>query len=311
MKVLDWLLSGDVVIQQLTHKYLMETTFSHQNGGFIGRYLELFDRKAQLWGDSVYNKKWISSTYTLLELVDMEITPDHLFYQKGTQKVLDELWYNQGMIYKNRYQDLCMSAMVLKLVCYGKFADERINEIVDFLLEHQMSDGGWNCAWDSIHNRSIRGSFHTTITVLEGFSTYIKADYHYRLSEIEQQVVLAQEYLLKRQLFNSLQTGEPAHPEMLKCHYPYRWKYDCFRGLEYFVKNNHPYDERMAEAIDIVKGSLKNGAINKGKKYSGKTHFPLENGRKGRFNTYRGLRILKQYDYQAYHRIISSDYNFN
>lgn len=69
-----------------------------------------------------------------------------------------------------------MSAMLLSLVCYGKIDDFRINEIVDYILGHQMNDGGWNCAWDSVHNRSVVSSVHTTISVLEAFADYEDMD---------------------------------------------------------------------------------------------------------------------------------------
>jgi len=49
-------------------------------------------------------------------------------------------------------------------------------------------------------------------------------------------------------------------------------------------------------------------AINRGTSYSGKTRFPLESGTKGRFNTYRGLLILKHYDNAAYQEVICSDF---
>jgi hypothetical protein len=31
---------------------------------------------------------------------------------------------------------------------------------------------------------------------------------------------------------------------------------DCFYGLEYFAKNDRSYDERMAEAVELVKENL-------------------------------------------------------
>ncbi len=184
----------------------------------------------------------------------------------------------------------------------------RINEIVDYILGHQMNDGGWNCAWDSVHNRSVVSSVHTTISVLEAFADYERYGYMYRLDEIKQQGALGQEYLLNRQLFKSLKTGQSIHLDMISFHYPCRWKYDCFRALEYFVQIGYPYDQRMKDALNLAKDALKKGYINKGKSYPGKIHFPLESGIKGRFNTYRGLRILKYYDNKAYQDIIQMNF---
>lgn len=146
------------------------------------------------------------------------------------------------------------------------------------------------------------------MSVLEAFARYEENGYSYRLVEIKQSVILGQEYLLKRRLFKSLRTGEIIHPEMVKFHYPYRWKYDCFRALEYFARLNYPYDDRMEDTLDLVKNNLLKGYINKGKSYNGKIHFPLEEGTKGRFNTFRGLLILKYYDNKTYQEIINSDF---
>ncbi len=308
MKVIDWLLDGDIVIQYLTNKYLLDRFFDHGNQGYIARYLALFDPVKKEWGNSIYSGKWISSTYTLLELKYMEVYPDHPFYQDGTKKVLDGLWKNHGKISRTRYQDMCMSAMLLSLICYGKTQDIRIHEIVDYILAHQMSDGGWNCAWDSAHNRSVVSSVHTTISVLEALADYETNGYNYRLSELKQQATSGQTYLLNRSLFKSLRSGGIIHPDMIHFHYPCRWKYDCFRALEYFARVDHPFDAGMQAALDLAKDALKRGYISKGKTYSGKIHFPLEMGVKGRFNTFRGLFILKSYDRNAYQACLRTDF---
>ena len=310
VRIIDWLLEGDIVIQHLTNNYLLDCSFDHNNGGYIAEYLDLYDTARQEWGGSIYSGKWISSTYTLLELKYMDIHSDHPSYQNSAIKVLNGLWNNHGRISKTRYQDMCMSAMLLSLVCYGRIHDSRANEIVDYILAHQMNDGGWNCAWDSVHNRSAVGSVHTTISVLEAFADYKEYGFNYRLDEIEQQAALGQEYLLSRELFKSLKTGEVIHPDVISFHYPCRWKYDCFRALEYFAHIGHPYDSRMQDALNLVKAALKKGYINRGKSYSGKIHFPLESGTKGRFNTYRGLLILKNYDEEAYQEVIRANFAY-
>jgi hypothetical protein len=308
MKIIDWLLEGDIIIQYLVNKYLCECSFEHNDGGYIVKYLKLYDESNQEWGGSIYSRKWISSTYTLLELKYMEISYDNPCYQNAVRKVLNGLWNNHGKISKTRYQDMCMSAMTLSLVCYGRINDFRTDEIIDYILLHQMNDGGWNCAWDSVHNRSAAGSVHTTISVLEALADYEKYGYTYRLEEIKKQTLLGQEYLLNRRLFKSIKTGEVIHQDMIDFHYPCRWKYDCFRALEYFVNIEYQYDNRMEDALSLVKTALKKGYIKKGKAYSGKIHFPLESGSKGRFNTYRGLLILKHYDNRAYQQVISEEF---
>jgi len=301
MKVIDWLLEGDVVIQHLTTNYLLEKPFDHHDKGFIADYLAFYNEEEQMWGSNTYSNKWISSTYTLLELKYMEMSYDHPAYQKATEKVLNDQWSDHGHVKTGRYLDMCVAGMILSLVAYGRIQDHKVEEIIDYILEHQQTDGGWNCRWDAPGNgRSVVSSFHTTMSVLEGLADYEQYGYTYRLDEVKRRIMPAQEYLLKRYLFRSLRTGNVVKSEFKTFHYPPRWKYDCFRALEYFVKVDHVYDERMDEALVLVEKAFEKGYVGKGTTYPGKIYFPLEQSGKGRFNTFRGLRILKKYDHEAW-----------
>jgi hypothetical protein len=61
------------------------------------------------------------------------------------QDPLTRLWGNQGKVRKDRYQDLCVSAMILSICSYAQIRSPKINEIVDYILDKQYLDGGWNC----------------------------------------------------------------------------------------------------------------------------------------------------------------------
>lgn len=304
--VVEWLISGDSAIKYLTEKYLLEQDVCQENKGYIQQYFSLFDEETNEWGGGIYSPLWISSHYTLLELKYMEANHDHSFYQSGAKKLLDGLWFNYGKVSTRRYQDMCMSATLLSIICYGRFKDTRINEIVDYILAHQMKDGGWNCAWDSSTRKSNRSSFNTTICVLECFADYEKYGYTYRINDIKDKVKQGQEYLLTRKLIYSISRNKIAHPDFTKFFYPTRYKYDCFRALEYFADIQFSFDDRMNEALDLIVYQLKDGAILTGKKHSGKIHFRLETTKFGRFNTYRALKILKSYKPNFFQEIIHS-----
>lgn len=294
-EIINWLKSGDSVITYLVDKYLYNQGVKHQDLGYIDRYLSLFNQETSEWGGGIYSPLWTSSHYTLLELKYMEISYNHPFYQNATLKLLEGLWFNQGKISKRRYQDMCMSAMLLSIVSYGKIISSKTTEIVDYILNHQMSDGGWNCAWDSTSNKSSKSSFHTTISVLEAFLDFSKYDNDYRHNDIMSAAKRAEEYLLDRKLMFSLSKEKIVDDKFLEFHYPVRYKYDCFRALEYFVDKDYKYDSRMNSALQILKDKLDNGPILVGNQYSGKRHFRLETTLYGRFNTFRALKIIKKY----------------
>ena len=202
---------------------------------------------------------------------------------------------------------LCMSAILLSLITYGRFQEEKVYEIVDYILAHRLNDGGWNCAWNSTHDKSDKSSLHTTISVLEAFHDYQLSDYTYRLDEIKEASLSGQEILLKRELFKK-SNGEKIHHDMILFHYPTRWKYDCFRALEYFVSVDKSYDNRMNAALILLQKQIKKGYILTGKQYPGELHFKLEDGRKGRFNTFRALKILQKYDISLYNNLVNFDF---
>ncbi len=309
MKPIDWLLKGDPVIQYLAKKYLLDEKTPYQDKGYIDRYFKLYDVKKRMWGGGIYSPKWISTHYTLLELKYMEVDPMNQIYQEAVLNLLDHLWFNKGLVAKKRYQDMCVVAMLLGMACYGQMQDERMNQMIDYILKHQFRDGGWNCEW-SREKKPKKSSLHTTISVLEALFEYEKNECDYRFDDIARAVPKAWEFILRKRLFRSVRTQEVINHDMMTFHYPTRWKYDAFRALEYFQMIKLPYDMRMQEALDLIVAQMEKGYITPGKQYSGKIHFKVEETKESRFNTLRALKIIKFYDPQSYQKIIESDYEY-
>jgi hypothetical protein len=87
--------------------------------------------------------------------------------------------------------------------------------------------------------------------------------------------------------FRSHRTGEIINPAFLRFSFPPRWHYDILRALDYFQAVDAPYDERVAEAIGIVRsGRRADGRWVLQNRYRGKTYFELEQvGSASRWNT--------------------------
>lgn len=143
-----------------------------------------------------------------------------------------------------------------RVVTIGAYFGEDIRPLVDRLLGEQMADGGWNCGQEE---GSTRGSFHTTINVLEGLLEFEHA------KGADPAVAVArhkgEEYLLARHLFRSLSTGKPIEFDRkteqpatwTQFSYPAGWRYDILRALDYLRAAEVAPDPRMSEAIRIVK----------------------------------------------------------
>ncbi|MDP9250206.1 MAG: hypothetical protein M3O78_02405 [Chloroflexota bacterium] len=178
-----------------------------------------------------------------------------------------------------------------RVVAIGAYFGQDVRGIVDRLLTEQMADGGWNCEQE---NGSTRGSFDTTINVLEGlleFEGATGADGDVRFA-----CHRGEEYLLARRLLHRLSDDTIPDPRWLTVGFPYSWNYDVVRVLDHFRNARAEPDERMTEALDVVESKRDGGG-----------RWPLEDtyhdqlqvdlgeakGDPSRWVTHRALRILR------------------
>lgn len=181
--LIDWLLAGDVSIQYMTHKYLLNKPSQElialrnriATEGWGKAFLDA--RKATgHWGRDFYQVKWVSSHYTLLDLRNLEIEP--------VEPILETLWLilrkcksSDGSINEShspKSGDLCINGMFLNYASFFGIPETELKSIVDYLLDNIMPDGGFNCERKSIG--AVHSSMHTTISVLEGIREYMKAE---------------------------------------------------------------------------------------------------------------------------------------
>ena len=101
---------------------------------------------------------------------------------------------------------------------------------------------------------------------------------------------------LERRLFRSQSTGQIIKQEWTEISFPTRWHYDILWGLDYLRRSGAPPDERMAEAIDLVRKKRNDhGRWPLENPHPGPVHFEMEGraGEPSRWNTLRALRVLR------------------
>jgi hypothetical protein len=109
----------------------------------------------------------------------------------------------------------------------------------------------------------------------------------------------AHEYLLERRMLRRLTTGEIVNRTWTRFAFPTMWHYDVLRGLEYFRDAAVQPDERMEEAVEIVRARRhQNGRWPMNHLHADRFGFPLETqtGSASRWNTMRAMRVLNWYD---------------
>ncbi len=231
----------------------------------------------------------------MLLLRRLGLEADHSQALKTCQLLLNKGFYRDGGINffpSYKYSETCVTGLILSLLAFFDFQDERIEAITEHLLKQQMADGGWNC---QSYQGAVHSSFHTTINVLEGLREYEKRHPAVNIAESQNRAI---EFLSIHKLYRSHRTGQIVDPKMTRFSFPPRWRYDIMRLLDYFQERNVAPDERMNEAIEIIKKKQrKDGTWPLQNKHPGRTYFELEQtGRSSRWNTLRALRILKWFE---------------
>lgn len=303
-ELIKWLLQGDVAIQYQTYKYLLNDERPELQERIAtegwGKALLSARKDEGHWGDHFYQPKWISTHYTLLDLKNLEVSPKTKVIQESIQTVLDNQKADDGGIQlgpsTSHHSDVCVNAMFLNYAAYFECAEVDLRSIIDSLLNEMMPDGGFNCR--STRSGAVHSSLHSTISILEGFASYLSTGHQYKKEEVKQAQKSAEEFILIHRLFKSDKTGKIIHPDFIKLPYPSRWKYDILRALDYFQSVQHPWDERMQDALDVILSKrTKEGQWKLNAAYAGQVHIQMEKaGKPSRWNTLRALRVLNHFD---------------
>jgi hypothetical protein len=251
------------------------------------------------WGEGLYSPKWTSTTYTLLLLRQLGLPGDHPQAHAGCERLLDgATWVGGGLTYGQSSRTLpeaCITSIVLSIVAAFDRVDERAESALSWLLDQQLVDGGWNCR--TVRDGSAHGSFNTSILALEALELW-------RSQRAEDPVLEhaageGRRFFLEHRLYCSHRTGETVHERYTRSVFPPGWHHDLLRGLDYFQAVGAVTDDRLGDAIDLLRSKEKtDGTWSAYRPYSGKYWFRLETpGKPSRINTLRALRVLRWWEW--------------
>jgi hypothetical protein len=311
MTTTDWLLDSDPAIRWQVMRDLTDAPSNDVTAerarvatdGWGARLLSLRDDDGQwaggacfpanfAWSSDSEGQPWTSTLPTLDLLTAFGLDPNSDQARETSALVLANCrWEHAGQPFFSGEVEECIDG---RTVALGAYFGQDVDAVVERLLGEQLEDGGWNCQTE---NGSVRSSFHSTICVLEGLLAYERATGNAAIAASRQR---AHEYLLERRLFKRLSTGEVVDPAWLQFSFPTRWHYDVLRGLEYFRAAGHAPDDRMDEAVDLVRSKQQSdGSWLLENTHPGETYFSLEDGdgTPSRWNTLRALRVLRWYEH--------------
>lgn len=239
---------------------------------------------------------WTATTWTLNSLREWGLDPAVLRARR-TVDLLDEncRWEYDDLPYWGGEVDCCINAWT---VANGVWLGADIDGIVDWFLEHQLPDGGWNCEWVE---GSTRSSFHSTLNSLKGLLAYDTATGGTDATTAAR--ARGQEYLLERSLFRRLSTGDPVGVWVGRFGYPFRWGYDVLNAADYFrvasAVDEVPADPRMTEAIEMIRAARQpDGTWMTAGRNPGRVWFEVDAppGEPSKWLTLFAMRVLSWWD---------------
>jgi len=299
MNVVEWLLDTDPAIRW---QVMRDVTAAPEDAvvaerarvateGWGAQLVALQGPDGQ-WGGGTYFPAWTATAWILMQLRDLGLDPMSAAARRAVALVRENSrWEHKREPFFAGEVEPCINGMTLAI---GAYFGEDVRAIVDRLLGEQMGDGGWNCEQE---NGSTRGSFHSTIDVLEGLLEYERATGG--SPEVTAARLRGQEYLLERRMLRRRSTGEVIDPAWTQFSYPTRYLYDVLRGLDYLRGAGVVPDERASEAIDLVESKRDaDGRWPLENPHPGEVHFAMDEGegRPSRWNTLRATRVLRWYE---------------
>jgi hypothetical protein len=249
-----------------------------------------------LWSHSLYNGKWVSTTYSLYQLKLFGLPPRHPAATRACRILLEGGLFGGNEIRFSRNQeirDLGVTAFVLSLCCYFGLDSRVLDEIVLLLLRKQQPTGEWLA-----NDGPAAGeyAFEATRLVLEALHQYGRRFPNREPIAVSVAAEGGREFLLRHQLF--LRGGKPIKPRWTVFPFPPYWFYDALTALDGFRRARVKRDARMLPAVDLVRRRRRpDGTWALGAPHSGKVFFTMERtGKPSRWNTLRALRVLNWWE---------------
>jgi hypothetical protein len=305
--VLDWLLDSDPAIRWQALRDLTEAPEAAvaaerarvATEGWGARLLALRGADGQWaggacfpaagWDRSEAGQPWTSTLPTLALLREFGLDPDSAAARETIALVRENCrWEYDDLPFFDGEVEPCING---RTVALGAYFGADVEGIVTRLLDDQLEDGGWNC---EAEYGSTRASFDSTLNVLEGLLAHERATGGTPRTAAARR--RGEEYLLDRALFRRMSTGDPVSPSYLQFSFPPQWHYDVLRALDYFRTATVAPDERVDEAVALVRGKQRpDGTWPLENTHPAAVHFALEDGdgRPSRWNTLRALRVLR------------------
>ena len=320
--LLPWLLDSDPALRWQVERDLVraprdvwqQTRARIATEGFGARLLARQDADGQ-WDGGAYfpgdvdlagpeaaegaGQPWTATTWTLNTLREWGLDAVALG-DTAERLAANARWEYDDLPYWGGEVDCCINGYT---VANGAWLGADVSGVVDWLVEHRLADGGWNCEW--VDGATV-SSFHSTLNVLRGLLAHEAITGGTDASRAARHA--GEEYLLRRHLYRRLSTGEPVGPWVSRFAYPFRWVYSVLPAVDHFrtaaLLDGTPPCPRLADAVAMIRAARRpDGTWLQEHRYPGRVWFEVDVpvGEPSRWLTLYALRVLEWWEAAAVH----------
>lgn len=196
--------------------------------------------------------KFGATVWHLQVLAELDMPGDDPRIRRASERFLTQHAMKDGGFscgrYSRRFSEECVTGhMSYALLRFDYEDDQRVKAASEWLLAHQLPDGGWNCE----HGPDVRhSSFVSALAALKGLSAVPRARRDRRHKRAIERGV---EFLLLHQLFWSDRTGKPVMGgSPLRLRFPAHHAYDLLSAPRVLYLLGVSRDPRLDKALDLL-----------------------------------------------------------
>lgn len=310
VKIIEWLLSDsnpsikywtlrDLLDKAVTDPHVQKAKKSIAQQNTVKKILSLQDKKG-FWGDPHNLWGYQNTVFQLLLLSELGFERNSQII-KAIEFVFDFQLENGSFSStsrpgKRKYStnEFCLTGIILRILfLFGYETDSRVKEALNFLTSTQ--ENGWACAWYPMQKEKVipEKCYMGGIKVLGAFAklppSLVTANIKEIISENAEICLENRIYWYRKDKYGN----RIKKPSWARFAFPLFWQSDALDVLDILTELGVK-DERMQEAVDVVKSKQVEGRWILERTYPKNATTLDEVGQPSKWITLRALRVLKR-----------------
>lgn len=194
--------------------------------------------------EDLYRPKYTATIWRFIVLSDLGLTAADPRMRRTCDLFLSDYARADGGLDTPGAEssELCVTGNLTRvLIRSGCGSDRRVRSAIEWILEHQMEDGGWHC-----FEKTAFG--HGTLDAWEGLNAFTALPRSRWTPRIQRAIDAGVEFFLERSL---LHQGKRYVP-WTRTHYPVHYYYDFLVGLDMVTRLGYGGDRRLRPALELL-----------------------------------------------------------